>query len=311
MKAFVTGATGFIGRHLVAELLASGYDVWALARTFDRARSLPPAARALAGDITRPAALRAGLRGADVLFHLAVARPASRRPREGDRLERINVAGTRGLLEHAASLGVGRLVYAGCTAAVEASGAGNGAAPAAGLASYQASKARAHYQAVLPLQRQGLPLVIVELGRVFGPGDLSGTGRLLRQYTRRRLLALPGAEVAFDWTYVADAARALRLAAEHGAPGRAYRAAGPPVTNRDFFAAARAATGLPGPRLWLPVGASGGHGAASRAPEGEAALPAERLGWQPGELGPSLAATVAWHQAQLSQPAAQPPGTAE
>jgi nucleoside-diphosphate-sugar epimerase len=271
VKAFVSGATGFVGRHLVAELLGAGY----------------------------------------VVFHLAVAQPASRRPREADRLERINVAGTRALLEHAAALGVGRLVAATCTAALAAGAAANGATAAAGLPKARASLARAHTQAVLPLQQQGLPLVAVALGRVFGPGDeTSDTGRLLRTYARRRLLALPGAGASFDWTYVADAARALRLAAEHGVPGQLYRAAGPVVTTRAFLAAAQAATGLPGPRLWLPGGAPAG-----RDPNGGGGRPAEQLGWQPGDLGTGLAATVDWHLEQLSRPAAPPgpvgPGAAE
>ncbi|MCC6189403.1 MAG: NAD(P)-dependent oxidoreductase [Anaerolineales bacterium] len=63
MRAFVTGGTGFLGRHLIDHLLAQGGEVVSLVRTSDRARSVPAGVRTVAGDITRPASLRAGIRG--------------------------------------------------------------------------------------------------------------------------------------------------------------------------------------------------------------------------------------------------------
>src|SRR5262245_36970150 len=111
MKAFVTGATGFVGRHLVEHLLAAGDDVTALVRTFDRARSLPAGVRTWAGDVLRPAGLRAGMQGAEVVYHLVALRQPGRRPRDLERLDRINVEGTRSVLALAGELGVRRIVY--------------------------------------------------------------------------------------------------------------------------------------------------------------------------------------------------------
>ena len=71
MKVFVTGGTGFLGRHLIEVLLAEGCEVTALVRTFDRARELPAGVRPVSGDVTRRDKLRAAMRGAELVFHLA------------------------------------------------------------------------------------------------------------------------------------------------------------------------------------------------------------------------------------------------
>lgn len=257
MKAFVTGGTGFLGRHLIDELLSHGHAVTALVRTFDRARSLPRGVRVAPGDVTQRESLRSGMRGADVVFHAAAWYAVGVRAMDRERMRRINVEGTRNVLELAMELGVPKTVY---TSTVAAFGDTRGAVvdeshrpEGAGFKSeYERTKYLAHFDVAVPLQRRGLPLVIVCPGGIYGPGDTSQLGGLIRRYARRRLPAMLGPDNALTWAHVDDVAAGHRLAAEKGRPGETYILAGPVLTYREFFAAAERATGLPAPRLWLP-----------------------------------------------------------
>ena len=259
MKVFVTGGTGCLGRRLIDVLLAQDCEVTALVRTFDRARSLPAAVRTVAGDVTRRDSLRAGMRGAEIVFHAAAFTRLGARPRDIALLQRINVAGTREVLELAAELGVPRVVF---TSALEIYGDTAGQMldeahqpPAPLLASaYARSKRQALLEVVQPLQARGLPVVVVCPGALYGPSDASLRGRLLRRWASRRLPVMIGPDSAYCWTRAADAAAGHWLAATHGQPGETYFLAGPALSQREFFAAAEQATGLPAPRLWLPSG---------------------------------------------------------
>lgn len=323
-SVFVTGGTGFIGRRLIDDLLAAGYEVTALVRTFDRARALPPAVRTIAGDINKPASLRLGLRGAEVVFHLAAWRNSGVRLKDQPRLARTNVEGTRQVLELAGDVGVSRIVY---TSALSLYGASPGRPLDETCAirslptdsEYQRSKYRAHEDVVRPLQRQGLPITIVCPSHVFGPGDSSPLQTLLRAYANRRLPAMVGGASAHNWTYVDDVAAGHRLAAERGRPGETYFLAGPALTFKQFFTVAQRATGLPAPRVWLPPGVAGSLGTMlSRAnpalaemlrglegPPGLAssAKAQAELGWQPSPLEDGLRATIEWLLAQAAEEA--------
>jgi dihydroflavonol-4-reductase len=316
MKAFVTGGTGFIGRRLIDDLLAAGYEVTALVRTFDRARALPPAVRTIAGDVNKPASLRLGLRGAEVVFHLAAWRNRGVRVKDQPRLARTNVEGTRQVLELAGEAGVPRIVYASALSLY-----GGRAGPLLDETSplkappldseYERSKHRAHLEVVRPLQAQGLPVIIVCPSVVFGPGDNSPLQDLLRAYARRRLPVMAGASTTRNWAYVDDVASGHRLAAERGRPGETYFLAGAPLSLKQFFAEAERATGLPAPRVWLPASlaaltkagqrpslaaALGGLG--SPPTLASAARAQQELGWHTRPLAEGLRATVAWLEAE-------------
>ncbi len=259
MKAFITGGTGFLGKHLIAELLAHGYEVTSLVRTMDRARTLPRGLQLASGDVTRRESMRFGMRGADVVFHVAAWYAVGVRPPDRERMHRINVAGTRETLELAAELGVPKIVY---TSTVAVFGDTHGQVvdetyKANGLhfeSEYERTKYLAHYEVAVPLQQRGAPVVIVCPGVVYGPGDTSQMLSLHRLYARRRLPIMIGGESAVTWAHVDDIALGHRLAAEKGRPGETYILAGPALTYKAFFNACERATGLPAPRVWLPSG---------------------------------------------------------
>jgi len=98
----------------------------------------------------------------------------------------------------------------------------------------------------------GLPLVIVQPGVVYGPGDPSVIGNLLRQYLQRRLPIRPHG-AAFCWGHVDDTARGHILAMERGRAGESYILAGPPHTLEEALEVAEEITGIRPPRLRPPA----------------------------------------------------------
>jgi nucleoside-diphosphate-sugar epimerase len=319
MKAFVTGSTGFVGGHLVRELLAHGYEVTALVRTMDRARRLPPGLQLASGDVTRPDSLRFGMRGAEVVFHVAAWYVVGVGASERERMRRINVEGTRQVLELAAELGVPKIIY---TSTVGVFGNTRGQLVdetyrANGLAfesEYERTKYLAHYEVAVPLQQRGAPVVVVCPGVVYGPGDTSWTGSLVRLYARRRLPVMIGPDNAVTWAYVDDIAAGHRLAAEKGRPGETYIIAGPALTYREFFRACERATGLPAPFVWLPTalarvtaralrGLSPGlaelmQNAAGISYLARADKAKRELGWNPRPVEAGIRETVEWLRAK-------------
>lgn len=257
MRALATGGTGFLGSALIRELLAHGYTVTALVRTFERAQRLPRGVRAIPADITRPDSFRHALSGKDVVFHLAAVTKVGIKPKDRPRVQRINVEGTRSVLELAVAAGVPRLVHVS-TVAVYGDTRGQCVTETyhpnepTFESEAQRTKHIAHFEVAEPMQRHGAPLVIACPGALYGPGELAPFHRLLHLQARGRLPVMLGPDNARSWTHVEDAARGLRLLAEAGRAGETYNLCGPAHSYREFFAASARAAGVSAPLLWLP-----------------------------------------------------------
>ena len=102
------------------------------------------------------------------------------------------------------------------------------------LSDYDRTKWLAHYTVALPSIKNGLPLIIVMPGLVYGPGDTSGMHTALVDLLRGRLPITP-ARTAFCWAHVEDTARGHILAMENGQPGETYIIAGPRHTFEEAF----------------------------------------------------------------------------
>lgn len=244
MKAFITGGTGFVGTALIKELLAQGAQVTATVRTFERAQALPRGVRAVPADITKPNSFQHAVRGHDVVFHLAAVTRTGVPKKDRERVQRINVEGTRHVLTAAAEAGVPRIIYVSCASvAIE---------NLVLETETQRAKQRAHFEVAAEMQKRGVPITIACLGTVYGPNDPSGLGRLMGWHKRRRLPVMLCPESMRAWTFVEDVARALWLCAERGRVGETYNLVGPTHTLKEFFTACAEVTGQPAPYLWLP-----------------------------------------------------------
>jgi dihydroflavonol-4-reductase len=253
MRYLVTGATGFIGGRLVRQLVNAGHDVVALVREPAAAMDLHDlGVELVGGDILDRPGLDRATAGADGVFHLAAWYRVGAHDRSA--AEAINVHGTRNVLEAARDAGVGKIVYTSSIAVLGDTGRRvvdeTYRHDGPWLSEYDRTKWLAHYEVAVPLADAGVPVVIVQPGLVYGPGDHSNVGDVLRDYLRRRLPVMP--DQGGCWSHVADTARGHILAMERGRIGESYILGGECRLWPDVLRLAEEITGVKAPRLTLP-----------------------------------------------------------
>ena len=200
-RYFLTGGTGFLGGVLARQLAAAGHQVIAVVRDPAKAESLKaPGITFVQGDITDKESMRAPMTGVDGVFHCAAWYKVGVSAEETATAERTNVGGTRNVLELMRELRIPKGVY---TSTVAIFSDTEGREPDesyyhAGpfLSEYDRTKWRAHYEVALPMAREGLPLVILQPGVIYGPGDTSGIRAAFVQYLQGKLAGIPAKSAA-------------------------------------------------------------------------------------------------------------------
>lgn len=220
MKIFLAGATGVVGRPLVAQLRAAGHEVIALSR-----KTQPDASgvRTVVGDVFDEAAVTAAIAATrpDVVVHQLTALPPRMNPRHVDRemaaTNRLRIDGTRVLIAAAQKNGIDRVVAQGICFAPDPS------APApldddAPLFRDAHPLFRPMVEALLSLEEQVLALrggVVMRYGNFYGPGTFFGKdGSTIEDIRRRRLPRIGDGSTTMPFIHVDDAARATLLAIE-------------------------------------------------------------------------------------------------
>ena len=254
MKYFITGATGFIGGRLARQLRNAGHEVIAVVRTPAKAQDLAQLGVTLhQGDVTEKESMRKPMTGVDGVFHVAGWYKVG--VRDKSQAYAINVEGTRNVLELMKELKIPKGVYTS-TLAVNSDTHGVEADEkyhftGKYISVYDATKAEAHDVAVKMI-KEGLPLVIVQPGLVYGPGDTSSVRTSLIQYLTKQLPVMPK-QTAFSWGHVDDIAHAHWLAMEKGKVGENYNICGPTYTFIDALKIANEITGVRLP-MAVPAG---------------------------------------------------------
>ena len=250
-RVFVTGATGFIGTRLAGELARTGHTVVALCRSSsDRTGLAHEKIESIEGDVCDVPSLERGMRGCTQLYHLAAY--AKNWARRKSRFHEVNVEGTRNVVAAARSAGIERVV---CTSTIVTfgptgpRGLGDEATQRATptfFTEYEETKALAEREA-LDCAARGLPLVIVNPTRVYGPGKLTegnSVTLMVDQYDRGRVPVLlnRGANVG-NYVYIDDVVRGHILAMEKGSSGDRYILGGENVSLAQLFRTVDAVSG--------------------------------------------------------------------
>jgi len=254
-RVLLTGSTGFLGQHLLRQLVDSGVQVAALYRNADAAESLrAQGAQPVRGDVTDAASLASALREpTDAIFHSAA--DTSVWKRGNDAQTRTNVEGARNIIAAVRDHGVKRLVH---TSSVAAFGHVDGQAlvetlPRAGVDSwinYERTKALAENLVREAVVRGEIDAVILNPAHIMGPGDRYNWTRLILLLDKDQLPGAPPGSGAF--ADVREVARAHVAAWQRGRSGESYLLGGDYVSFFDLLTRLAAAIGCPPPRRALP-----------------------------------------------------------
>lgn len=255
-RSLVIGASGFLGSHVVQQLVARGEDVRVMLRAtsstvgidgLDVERSY--------GDVTDRAALAAALRGIEDVYYCVVdARPWLRDPAP---MVRTNVEALQGVVDAVLAAGVRRFVFTSSIATI-----GIGDRPMTEQdphnwadvgGAYVASRVRAEELVLRACADRGLPGVAMCVANTYGPGDHLPTphGQFVMMAAFGRLpVYVRGA--AAEVVAIDDAARAMLLAADKGRVGERYIVAERWMTSREIVQVAADEAGVAPPRVGVP-----------------------------------------------------------
>lgn len=256
MRVFATGTTGFLGSVVAEQLRARGDTVVALVRDPAKAGRLKRSGReVVVGDLADPDALRRGCLGCDAVVHAgAIYEVGIAAPRRVDMYE-ANVNGTERVLAAALAAGVPKVVH---VSSIVVFGDTKGAVVdetfvrTSGYTSYyDETKTLAHRMAV-GFGERGLPIVIAQPGQIYGPGDHSGIGALLRRAAAGKLPVLTFGDLGLDFVHVVDVAGGIVRLLDGGRPGEAYILGGQMARLRDAARIAASLAGKPAPRFEVP-----------------------------------------------------------
>jgi nucleoside-diphosphate-sugar epimerase len=249
MKYFVTGATGFLGGVLARQLRQAGHEVNASIRDLKKATELKSlGVQLFQGDVTDKESMHQAMQGVDGVYHVAGWYKIGARDKTPG--EKVNVQGTRNVLELMQELKIPKGVYTS-TLAVNSDTHGELVDESyrftgKHLTEYDRTKAEAHRVADEFIAK-GLPLVIVMPGGIYGPGDTSTIRTSLLNFLQGKMPVVP-TQAGICLAHVDDTAQAHILAMEKGVPGETYIIAGEPCTYVEAFQLASHLTGKPAPR---------------------------------------------------------------
>ncbi|MGH3034488.1 MAG: NAD-dependent epimerase/dehydratase family protein [Gaiellaceae bacterium] len=284
MRVYVSGASGFVGAHVARELRERGHEV-----------------RDERADLLDPAALARAVESCEAVVHVAALYSYDAEPAL---IERVNVEGTRNLLEAAARAAVRRFVH---TSTAGTCGPVRGRPATEEDSPPEWELAVPYKRSKLAAERLALEAgaVVVNPTAPVGDGDRkpTPTGRMVAGVAGGRIRGYV-ATTGLNLVDVRDVAHGHALALEHGQPGERYLLGGVNLPLEEVFAAVAALAGRPRPRLRVPYAVAVAAGKAGIVNTDEvrlARLPmyfssekaATRLGYAPGPVEPALARAVA------------------
>lgn len=256
MKAFVTGATGFVGSHVARVLAEQGAELRLLVRPSSDQRNIQGLkAEQVVGDLRDPASLAKAMAGCDVVFHVA----ADYRlwVRDPAQMYLANVEGTRALLQATRNNRVRRVVY---TSSVATMGFASNDQPASENSTVSLGNMIGHYkrskfmaeEVAMQTAKSGMDVVVVNPTTPVGEQDIkpTPTGRIIVDFLKKKFPAY--VDTGLNLVDVRECARGHVAALERGRSGERYILGGENLTLKQILDKLAAITGLPSPKLRVP-----------------------------------------------------------
>jgi nucleoside-diphosphate-sugar epimerase len=233
--------------------------VVALVRSREKGRDLEAMGAQLAeGDLSSSDAIRQAVEGCDSAFHVAAVYKVGIPKSDHEAMYDSNVRGTERVLDAAFQAGVGRIVY---VSTINVFGNTRGEVvdegyerPAGDYLSYYDETKYLSHQAAKERIDRGSPIVIVQPGGVYGPGDHSEVGNVIEQTRSGKLKALPFGGLGLNLVYVDDVIDGILLAHDKGKVGESYVLGGEIATMRDLVQTTADIAGRKPPKRELPSG---------------------------------------------------------
>ncbi len=252
----VIGATGHIGNVLIRELLSDGEKVRAVVLPGDNLKPIEGLdVEITEGDITNPDSIKQALKDADIVYHMAGAVVIT--SHSTDLLERVNVEGTKNVINACFANNIKRLVYTSSVHALHEPPKGTIIDerqlfdPEQVFGNYSKTKARASIE-VLNAVKKGLDAVLICPTGIVGPYDFSTSqmGQFIIDFVQGRLKTY--IDGAYDFADVRDVARGHISAAKNGVSGEYYILSGEKATVPQLVRYLKEITGVTGPRFKMP-----------------------------------------------------------
>ena len=246
MKALVTGANGFTGSHLVKALLQQGNTVKGLVRKSSNLSRLTNCRVDLVyGDITDRKALEKAMMDVDTVFHIAAYVELGLVNEE--EMERVNVEGTRAVLEVAEASGISKMVYCSTIGIFgDTKGETINETFQRQQTDFSSAYDRTKYQGqqlVDQFYQQGLPVVSVMPSGILGADD-PHFGPVINLFLQGKMKLWLGGDRITGIVHVDDLVKAIILAAEKGKLGDYYIISTGDLKTREMFAILGQATGI-------------------------------------------------------------------
>jgi nucleoside-diphosphate-sugar epimerase len=250
MKALVTGANGFTGSHLVKALEQRGDVVVGLVRKSSNLERLSDCnVQFVYGEITDRDSLKTAMTEVDWVFHTAAYVELGLV--DATEMERVNVEGTRAVMEVAQAVGVSKVVYCSTIGVFgDTKGQVVDETFQRTQADFSSAYDRTKYEAqqiVDQFAAKGLPVVSILPSGIFGADD-PHFGPVLQQFLKKGLKLWAGGDRITGIVHVDDLVAAMILAAEKAKPGEHYIISAGDLTTREMFNLLSQETGIPVPR---------------------------------------------------------------
>ena len=258
MRAFVTGATGFVGGHLAATLTARDDEVVALVRSPGKAGDLARlGAEIIEGDLNSVGTMTEAMKGCDAVFHIAAGYKVGVYEDGCAEMHEANVLGTENVLQAAVDADVSRIVYVSTIGYY-----GNTRGTVVDetferidrdwLSCYDETKFKAHEVADRFIA-DGAPVMIAQPGGIYGPGDTSDLAKLFDRIKKGWMKVMVMPAVGFNFVHVDDVVDGLLLVQDKGRIGESYNLGGELSTLGELIKKVAILSGHKPPTKEIPV----------------------------------------------------------